>query len=232
MESREWLQLATALAEMARDLARRSSVADTLDRIAAHAVRLIDGCEAAGVMVLRRGVVETLAATDNVVHLSDRWQGELGEGPCFDATRNVHEAYRIADMTTTTRRWPRYAPKAREIGIGSMMGFLLFTDEQRNLGALDLYASKPGAFDQEHEHVGWLLAAHAAVALTGAQESANLNDALETRRQIGEAVGILMARQGLSEQDAFAVLVKASQNRNVKVRTLAETVIYTGELPG
>jgi GAF domain-containing protein len=225
------MRLASELARMARELARPLPVSETLDRIVGYAVELVDGCEAAGVMVVRDGVVQTLASSHRLVLISDEWQGELGEGPCFDATRNRHEAYRIADMTTATPRWPRYAPKARELGVGSMMGFLLFTDDKRNLGALDLYSSRPGAFGREHEHVGWLLAAHAAVALAGAENTANLREALETRGQIGEAVGILMARHRLDEQRAFALLVRASQDRNVKLRELAKAVLRAGEIP-
>jgi transcriptional regulator with GAF, ATPase, and Fis domain len=231
LESEQWEQLAKALAEMARDLAAQSSLGTTLDRVVAHAVGLVDGCEAAGVMMVRRGKVETLAASDNAARASDRLQEQSGEGPCFDAARNQHEVYRITDMTSRSDRWPQYAPKAREIGIGSVMGFSLFVDEERSLGALDLYSSRAGAFGTEHEHVGWLLAAHASVALSNANQVAHLNTALETSRQIGEAVGILMTRHGLRQPDAFSMLVKASQNSNLKVRDLADTVTYTGDLP-
>ena len=226
------MELAVALADMARDLAAQSSVGETLDRVVAHAVDLVDGCEAAGVMVVRRGKVETLAASDNVVVASDRLQGECGEGPCFDATRNRHEVYRIADLSSTSDQWPRFAPQACELGIGSMMGFLLFVDDERNLGALDLYSSKRDAFGREHEHIGWLLAAHVAAAFSGAQHVAHLNEALDSCRQIGEAVGVLMVRYGLSQRDGFAMLVRASQNGNVKVRELALEVVYIGDLPG
>lgn len=85
--AREPEELATALADMARDLLAQDSLQDTLDRIVGYAVELVDGCEAAGLMVIREGRVETLAATDDVARTSDRVQGELGEGPCFDAAR-------------------------------------------------------------------------------------------------------------------------------------------------
>jgi len=228
----QWPKLADALADMARDLASRSTVGETLDRIVAHAVSLVEGCEAAGVMVVHRGHVETLAASDNVVIVSDRLQGEYQEGPCFDATRNRHDAYRITDMHSENTRWPEYADRARELGIGSMMGFLLYTDDERNLGALDLYSSQVDAFGKEHEHVGWLLAAHAAVALSGAQHVAHLTEALETRQTIGQAVGVLMSRHKITERQAWERLTRTSQNSNVKVRDLAEKILYTGDLPG
>ncbi|WP_445183169.1 GAF and ANTAR domain-containing protein [Pseudonocardia sp. Cha107L01] len=230
MDADKWVELADALAEMARDLAAQESTRATLDRVVAHAVALVEGCEAAGVMVVRRGEVITLAASDNVVVASDRLQGECGEGPCFDAARNKYEVYRITDLSTRSDQWPKYAPVARELGIGSMMGFLLYTRD-KDLGALDLYSSRSGAFGQQEEHVGWLLASHAAVAMAGAEHVENLETALETRKVIGEAVGILMARYTLAENDAFGRLAKASQDSNVKVRVLAETITLTGDLP-
>ncbi|HEY2205212.1 MAG TPA: GAF and ANTAR domain-containing protein [Pseudonocardia sp.] len=230
-QERDWPALAAGLAEMARDLLAQGSVRETLDRIVHHAVELVDGCEAAGIMVLRDGRVETLAASDNVVVASDRIQAEVGEGPCFDATRKQREVYRIADFTTTEPQWPRFAPKAAELGVGSMMGFLLYTRERNNLGALDLYSSRPHAFTEECEHVGWLLASHAAVGMAAAEHVAHLHEALDSRQMIGEATGIVMARYGLTESDAFDRIVKASQNTNTKVRDLAQTISYTGDLP-
>jgi GAF domain-containing protein len=224
--------LATALAKMARDLFAQGSVQHTLDRIVSYAVELVDGCESAGIMVVGRDRrIETLAATDEMVRTSDRIQGELDEGPCFDAARQEQEVYRIADLTKTVDRWPRYAGQARELGIGSMMGFLLFTDDE-NLGALDLYSSRPDAFTEQSEQVGRLLASHAAVAFASARSDEQLHEAITTRQRIGEAVGIMMERYKVSEQQAFAVLKKASQEQNIKLRELARTVVETGGIPG
>lgn len=134
-------------------------------------------------------------------------------------------------MTTTVDRWPRYASKARELGIGSMLSFLLFTEED-DLGALDLYSTQPGALTERSEQVGWLLASHAAVAFSSARHEAQLRDAIATRQDIGEALGIVMERYKLPEQDAFAVLRKTSQDRNIKLRDLARTISESGEIPG
>jgi len=56
----------------------------------------------------------------------------------------------------------------------------------------------------------------------------NLAVALETSREIGCAVGILMATFKISYDDALAMLICASQRRHVKVRAIAENVILTG----
>jgi AmiR/NasT family two-component response regulator len=68
-------------------------------------------------------------------------------------------------------------------------------------------------------------------ALTGARERADhLERALVSNRRIGMAVGILMVTRRLSDDAAFDCLRQESQRRNIKLRDLAEQVIYTGEL--
>jgi GAF domain-containing protein len=224
-------ELATALAEMARDLLAQDSLQDTLVRIVTYAVDLVEGCEGAGIMITRKGKVHTLAASSDVARMSDRIQGEVGEGPCFDAIRTGVESYLIPDMAADVDRWPRYAPRAQELGIGSMLGFKLFTDEE-NLGALNLYASGAGALTERSEQTGWLLASHAAVAFANARSDADLHGAISTRQEIGIAVGILMERHRLSEDEAFATLAKVSQDTNTKLREIARRVAETGEDPG
>ncbi len=228
---REPEPIATALAKMARDLLAQDSLQATLDRIVAHAVELVEGCEAAGILVLRGRSVRTLAASSELVEASDRLQGEVGEGPCFDATRRRTQVLRIADLNQQAERWPRFTPRARELGIGSMIGFQLFTNEQ-NLGSLNLYATRPGALTDRSEQVGWLLASHAAVAFATARSADELHAAIASRTEIGEATGILMERYKITDDEAFAVLSRTSQTRNTKLREIARQVVETGDVPG
>ena len=111
-----------------------------------------------------------------------------------------------------------------------LRGFLLFTEEDK-LGALNLYSERAGAFTERSEQVGWLLASHAAVAFASARTDAQLQEAMATRQDIAEAMGILMERYKVTERQAFAMLVKASQNRNIKLREIARAITQTGEIP-
>ncbi|MFF8942051.1 GAF and ANTAR domain-containing protein [Streptomyces sp. NPDC014864] len=220
----DWRGFAEQMAELSRRLLAQESPQATLDEIVSAAVELIDGCDASGVLAVRKGRAVTLAAHGDMVEESDRLQGELGEGPCFDAARaaNGARSFRIADLREAPG-WPRYAPAARGLGIGSMMGFLLYTRDE-DFGALDLYSRRPGVFTPESETAGWLLASHAAVALAGARTVDQLEHALETRHAIGEAMGILRERHRLSEDDAFAVLRRISQHHNIKLRDVAQNI--------
>ena len=62
-------------------------------------------------------------------------------------------------------------------------------------------------------------------------KAANLERALASNRQIGAAMGILMARLHLTDAQAFDLLRKTSQNRHRKLRDIADEVMMTGELP-
>ncbi|WP_395576489.1 GAF and ANTAR domain-containing protein [Streptomyces sp. BK79] len=227
----DWRGFAQQMASLARDLLAQESVNATLERITASATELVEDCDAAGILVLRDKQVRSLAPTHQVVVDSDELQGRVGEGPCFDAARTAagQRHFRIADFTHEARRWPKYVPEARKLNLGSMMGFLLFTEDE-NLGALNLYSFRPGAFTESDETAGWLLASHAAVAFSSARTHAQLQEAIGTRHTIGEAMGILMGRHRLTEDQAFATLRRYSQDRNVKLREVARRVCEEGGL--
>lgn len=57
------------------------------------------------------------------------------------------------------------------------------------------------------------------------REAGQLRGALETRTVIGQAVGLVMSRQGCDSQTAFDLLARASQHRNIKVRELAREIV-------
>lgn len=225
----DWRGFAQQLASMARDLRAEDSLDDTLDRITRSAVELVEGCDAAGILVMHGDRVRSLAPTEQVVTISDRLQERLRQGPCFDAARPETDdrVFRIPDFTVPAERWHAYVSKARDLGLGSMMGFLLYTREEE-LGALNMYSRKPGVFSEDSETAGWLLASHAAVAFATARADEQLQEAIATRHVIGEAMGILMGRHHITEDQAFDILRTHSQRTNTKLREVARRVCETG----
>jgi hypothetical protein len=115
-----------------------------------------------------------------------------------------------------------------------MLSFRLFLQGD-TMGALNLYSRRPAAFDEHTRAVGTVLAAHAAVALSAArsrERAVELQDALGSNREIGMAMGILMGRSGVTQDEAFALLRRASQQLHRKLREVAAEVVDTGALPG
>lgn len=218
--------LAQWFAAMARNLQSRSGVEATLDATCQLAVDAIEGCQSAGVsLVHRSGRIDTPAASTELVHRIHSMQNDVGEGPALDVIWEQHTV-QIDDMSAIADRWPRFASRASELGVGSMLCFQLFTDRD-TLGALNLFSDRPHAFDADDLERGLIFASHGAVALAGAQSEDNWAGAVHSRQLIGEAVGILSERHAITTSAAFAMLSKASQEHNIKLRELAYRLVTT-----
>ncbi|SCF13063.1 GAF domain-containing protein [Micromonospora coriariae] len=220
--------LAARLSDLARTLQHEDSVDATLQAIAEAAVDTVPGAQYAGLSVVEhRREIHPRAGTADLVFAVDRVQYDTGEGPCLSAVYE-HQTVHLPDMTSE-QRWPNFTHRAAEMGVLSMLSFQLYV-QQDNLGALNLYSSQRHAFDDDSAHVGLLFAAHAAVAMSGAQQLEQLNRANSVRDVIGQAKGILMERHKLTADQAFTVLARASQNTNTRLIDLARHLTATGEL--
>ncbi|MGC5016983.1 GAF and ANTAR domain-containing protein [Micromonospora sp. DT47] len=220
--------LAVRFSRLARSLQAERTVDDTLRAIVRAAAETVPGARHAGITEIEgRRRVWTPAATDDLVHRVDQAQYATGQGPCLTS---LHEerTVRLPDMTVEDR-WPDFTPRASALGVGSMLSFHLYLARD-NLGSLNLYAPEPHAFTDESERVGLLFAAHAAVAMGGARKVAQLSRALDVRDLIGQAKGILMERHRLTGDEAFELLVTASQRFNVKLVEVAHRLVETGEI--
>ena len=82
-----------------------------------------------------------------------------------------------------------------------------------------------------HAELAEAFAHHASLAVEAVMERDNLTRAVAARHRVGLAQGILMTRHQLTAGQAFTLLKRQSQNTHVKLRTIAQTVIQTGDLP-
>jgi GAF domain-containing protein len=223
-------ELAHQLSDLARSLQAEHDTTAMLDEVVSAAVALIPGVQEGSISVVtNRRQVSSHNPSSELPERVDAIQEEVGEGPCLDAVYE-QRTVRVPDVANE-ERWPRFAKRAADIGVGSMLSFQLYV-EGDNLGALNLYSREPNAFDDESEHVGLLFASHAAVAFADAQRLDQLTSAVETRDLIGQAKGILMERYRISADQAFRLLTRVSQQRNRKLRDLAAELTDTRQLTG
>ena len=183
----------------------------------------------AGITLLVDGKPRTGVFTDAEAVKIDEAQYATGQGPCLDAFRH-QEVFRI-DSTADETRWPDFAHDAAAHGIASTLSIPIVARNE-GLGALNLYSRQPSGFDDTSLTTMLTFAAHAAIVLANTQVywtarelSENLNQAMQTRATIDYAVGILMAHGGRSPQDAFQLLVRASQRENRKLRDIAGEIV-------
>lgn len=222
--------LAEGLSALARDLDQQDDPDAMLAAIVAAAVAMIPGVEEGSIsVVLGRRQVVSQAATGELPAQVDAIQEETQQGPCMDAAYQ-HQTVRV-DNLATEDRWPLFAQRASATGAASMLSLQLYV-EGDNLGALNLYARTPNAFNDESEQVGLLFAAHAAIAYAGVRKETQLAQALISRDVIGQAKGILMERYKISSERAFLLLTRVSQTSNRKLYDVADELVRHRTITG
>jgi hypothetical protein len=214
-----------AVVETARRLAESLKPGDldhTLSQITAAAVEVLPEVDSCSITILHAdGTLETAAPTDERLWELDRAQYELREGPCYDAALDtIHVTSPNLELDG---RFPRYAAVAVRAGIRAQAAIRLF-DAPKSQGALNLYSGTVGAF-ADLGSLGALFAHQSAVAIAYAHEIRELQEALNTRGLIGQAVGVVMERYKLTDQRAFAFLTRLSQHRNTKLRRVAQEIV-------
>jgi GAF domain-containing protein len=223
-------ELASVFARLSGLLLSQETVATALGVVTQLAAETIPGTVGSGVtLVDEKGRKTSSGATDALVARADDLQYELDEGPCLSAWRS-QSAFRINEMETETR-WPRWAKAVTPLGLRSALTVPLIAGEMPS-GAMKLYAREPEAYNERDERLLSMFAAQAAVLIANVQSLENaqrlsdqLKDALRSRDVIGMAKGVLIARDGVDENTAFAMLASTSQRESKKLRDVAETVV-------
>ncbi|GAA3546822.1 GAF and ANTAR domain-containing protein [Kribbella ginsengisoli] len=213
--------------DLAMSLHNQTGVLATVEGVLEFAVQALH-YDHASVILIRRRQAETVAATDPLVTAADQLQIDLQEGPSLLAITG-HENVLVKD-TATDPRWPQWAPTAARNGIRSALAIRLFTAHSTS-GALNLISSQPYVFNEGDLEAAQLLGLHASVALASARLEDSLHQAVDSRKEVGQAVGRLMERYKLDAVQAFTVLQRYSQDRNQRLSIVARHVIDTGRLP-
>ncbi|RCW43669.1 GAF domain-containing protein [Halopolyspora algeriensis] len=229
MQGETEYDLVQTLGDLARRLEAEQDLTATLEATTHAAVATVPGADYAGISWSGPRRVTAQAPTHELVSYCDQLQSELGEGPCLRAISSQDTI--VVDDLTRDDRWPAFAPRAAEIGVRSMISFRLFV-ESDTLGALNLYATAPGQFGTQARIVGELFASHAAMVLSGKKREDQLTEALATRDLIGQAKGLLMAREKITGEQAFQLLVRTSQDTNIKLVEVARWLVDEHENPG
>jgi GAF domain-containing protein len=230
-EARSSMSGRPRLASSLRDLASRQTVDETLQLAVDLSSELVRGCAFADVMFLRAGGVTTPVSTHPIAVALDDAQEQTDGGPCVTAAREQRLV--VANDLATDDRWPAFAGRARDLGVRSAVSYQLYlnrNDDDR-FGALNLYGEEPHAFDEEAIELGEVFAAQCAATLASAIAHEGAQAALASRDVIGQAKGILMERHQLTASGAFDLLRRTSQQRNMKLRDLAQHVADTGSMP-
>jgi GAF domain-containing protein len=203
---------------------QRMDADGTLDKIVEWSLSAVLGSEAGIVLVRAKNTMETFAPTSDLVQDAHDWQVQLREGPSFVALKEIDHPSVIIGDTATDPRFPTWGSKAAELGLRSVITSVLRTPDRR-VGSLNVYGSEPHAFDLDDLEAVDVFARRAARAIVIAEEAQGREVALDTRKLIGQAQGMLMERFRIDGDRAFELLVRLSQQHNVKLRDVAGLLV-------
>jgi hypothetical protein len=212
---------AQAFQALARLVYAADSYEEVYDAICRAAVAAVPGCDHACVTTMQAGRTSvTEAATDDIARLVDDFERETGEGPCLDAI--ITQSFECDPDITANPTWPRLAERViAETPVRGMVG-------DRKAGALNLFSDSAGALTPDISSIGAILAAFASIALAAAAEhesARSLRDALDSNREIGKAIGLLMATHRINDDDAFGMLREASSKLNLRLAKVARDLV-------
>lgn len=219
-----------ALAELAKIDLRSNDLDQVLQRIAELAQKTLPGAEEVSVSLIGgTGSGVSPAFTGPMAIKADELQFAGSTGPCVDAAQGGQPV--IVEDMASERRWPDYVPRAMEAGVASSLSMPLPVQEAVT-GALNIYATRPHAFDEESVEAAEAFAGYAAVAVANAQlyeTSAALvrqmQEAMASRAVIEQAKGLIMGQRRCSADEAFQLLVTASSGSNRKLRDVAQELV-------
>jgi hypothetical protein len=203
-----------------------SSADEVLGAIVQVAVEVVPGVDHACVSTLTAPrTLTSRAASDEVALLMDQLENEASEGPCLDSI--LEDSFQRDDDIATRSTWPRLAELTlARTPVRGMIGYRLLPDTG-TASALNLFSDQPGALTDEAADIGAVLAAFTSVALTAIEQRSaaeNLRRGLESNREIGKAIGLLMATHRISDTEAFELLRKASSRTNTRLALLAQRI--------
>jgi GAF domain-containing protein len=226
--------LENAVRSLSQLLLAEETLETTHGRVASLACRTLPPCDLASVTMINDGRPSTPVQTEPLAADLDSVQYRSRRGPCL-------EAYQVGKivrekLSEKAGRWPEFSTEARKAGIQSVLAVPLVANGHP-LGALNLYSKSSTGYDEAAEETALLFSQQAAVACANAEVywrtctlTEHLREALGSRDVIGQAKGILMARRNCTAEAAFELLRQASQHRNIKLRDIAEQVVYLGDL--
>jgi ANTAR domain/GAF domain len=226
--------LAAQFARLTTALLDASTVADVLEQVVRAACDVVPSADLVSITLRSSGGgFHTPVQTSPLAAALDQLQYELGEGPCVTAAALSGPAQVRSDDLERESAWPKFGPAAAARGVRAVLSVSLLPHARppRYAGALNIYSRRSCAFGPAAHEAALLLATHASLALadTMAVNHAELmvtqlRTAVESRDVIGQAKGILMQRRGITAEDAFDLLRRASQKLNARLAEIARTL--------
>jgi len=220
-------EVAATFVELTGAVAAGADAAEVFTQLAERCVDLLPAA-ACGVLVLDpSGTLEVVGSSDPSAYLLDLFQVQNDEGPCLECYRS-RRVVRDADLADDGP-WPRFAAAARAQGFSSVDAIPLRA-RQMVLGALNLFGTEP--LSDDALAVAMALADTATMTLLQADPlldaatvTRRLQQAVQSRNTVEQAVGVLAERFSCDFDEAFRRLRRAGRDSGESLVGVARAVV-------
>jgi GAF domain-containing protein len=222
-------ELSAVFARMSGLLLSEETVETSLGLLSSLAQETVPGSVGAGVSIVDESRRRSAGSTDARVRQADSLQYELDEGPCLAAAAG-RELVRIDDLAED-RRWPRWGSAVAPLGLRAAMSAPMVVGNG-SVGAIKVYAEQPHTFDRRSEELLTLFSAQASVLVANVQTreratrlSEGMREAFRGRDAVSIAKGVLMGRNSVDEDTAFAMLMARSEQDGAPLVQTARGIV-------
>lgn len=137
----------------------------------------------------------------------------------------------VVENVQTEKRY-FYRELARKEGLTSMLAVPMIVKDKA-VGVINVYTKEPHVFTRIEQNVLQMVANQAAVAVANTklmEEALKAREALETRKLVERAKGVLMKMHNLSEDQAYRMINKKSMNSCKSMKDIAESILLMADL--
>jgi hypothetical protein len=201
----------------------------TLAEVAALAKRALPETPEASVTLLTDDQARTAAFSGDLALQLDERQYDDGYGPCMDAAASGGVI--PVNIDDPDSPYPNFRRLAHRYGVTHSLSVGL-PAAGRTIGALNLYTGTGQAFSDDSTRIAGTFAGFAGIVLAtlgrdddAAVAAAELQQALQSRAVISQAQGILMQQHHCSRDEAFAALIRLSQQQGLKLQQAAQALL-------
>ncbi|WP_159700038.1 GAF and ANTAR domain-containing protein [Arthrobacter sp. 18067] len=233
MEDPQLAEPTTVLSDIQDLLLSTPDVEAFLEELARHSATMFSSPDSevyCGITLMRHRTAGTVASSSERARQLDEVQYAYPDGPCLHACREGTQVH-IPDFEKDNT-WPDYNEAITGHGLRTVLAVPFPLPDNASMAGLNLYSDRPNTFDQaavqrandyvEQASKGMRLA---VLIAQHSQTAANLRAAMESRTVIDVATGIIIAQNRCTQEEAIELIKRASSNRNVKLRVVAQAIV-------
>ena len=230
MTDKSKVALVEAFVAMTRELALGRDADEFVLHLVERTAELLGASDAGVLLEDEPSRLRVAASSSSDMHVVEALEVHIDEGPCYESFTRGEIVFEH-ELRQATRRWPRFAQAALDLGFESVYALPLQAQD-RSIGSMNLFCEGPFAMSDADLEIGRGLADFASlgvrlVSFNRARDelTEQLQHALKSRVAIEQAKGMVAAQLGVDVDRAFALIRGKARREGRPLREVVDAVV-------